>query len=215
MNDPAAFIRAQTALAAPALVPELSLWTATDLTPLWEATEELLRRVGIDPPFWAVSWPGSQALARYMLDHPESVAGRTVLDLGCGNGLAALAAAQIGARGIANDVDPLALVAVEMNAAANGLRVQTLAGDLTRAALELPAELILVGDLCYERGTAARLLDWLRARVREGRVVWLAEPGRAYAPREGFRELARYRVPTSADLEGQSERETVLLELSG
>ena len=200
MNDPQAFIREQTTRAAPPLVPELRVWTATELTPMWEATEQLLARTGIEPPFWAFAWPGSQGLARFLLDHPDAVAGRRVLDVGSGNGLAAIAAARVGGTVTANDVDPMALVAVEMNAAENGVRLHTRLGDLTGGdAASIEAEVVLVGDLCYERTLAERLLTWLRALARGGRRVLIAEPGRAFAPREGVRTVARYMVPTTLE----------------
>lgn len=215
MRDPAAFIREQTTLVAPPMVPELRLWTATEITPLWEATELLLQRTGIEPPFWAYAWPGSQALARLLLDQPELVAGMRVLDVGTGNGLAALAAARAGAQVVANDIDPMALAAVALNALENGLSVQTLLADLTSGEVAVDAEIVLVGDLCYERGTAERLLTWLRGLASGGRRVLVAEPGRAFAPREGVRALATYTVPTTMELESRTERETVILELIG
>lgn len=210
-DAPEAFVRAHTRLVAPPLVPELEVWTADEVTPLWQATEEALGKVGVEPPFWAFAWPGSQALARWALDHPEALVGRRVLDVGAGNGLASLAAARAGARVTANDVDPLALVAVGMNAAHNGVAVETRLGDLTPGAA-IEAEVVLVGDLCYEKTVAARLLGWLAALARDRRVV-IAEPGRAFAPRSGVRPIGRYVVPTTLDLESRTEREVVLLEV--
>lgn len=237
--DPEGFVRLHTRLLAPPLVPELRLWTADVLTPLWQATEDALGAAGVEPPFWAFAWPGSQALARWMLDAPGEVAGRRVLDVGAGAGLASLAAARVGATVTANDVDPLALVATALNARENGVEVTTLLGDLVpadptpgsgdgaagsravvaaepaeargraRAAVDA-AEIVLVGDLCYEKGTSERLLAWLRRLARDRRVL-LAEPGRAFAPRQGVRCVARYVVPTTRELESGTEREVQLL----
>jgi predicted nicotinamide N-methyase len=215
LSDPAAFIREQTTLVSPPLVPELRLWTATEITPLWEATELLMQRTGIEPPFWAYAWPGSQALARFLLDQPELVAGKRVLDVGSGNGLAALAAARAGAQVVANDVDPMSLVAVALNAEENGLSAQGLLADLTGGEVLVDADVVLVGDLCYDKNITERLLSWLRGRVAAGARVLIAEPGRAFAPREGVRALATYTVPTTMELESRTERETVILELLG
>lgn len=210
-TDQEAFVRSHTRLVAPAIVPELRTWTADEVTPLWQATEEAIGKTGIEPPFWAFAWPGSQALARWILDHPEAVRGKRVLDVGAGGGLGAIAAARAGAVATANDVDPLALVAVRMNASENGVTVATVLGDLTTGAA-VDADLVIVGDLCYEKTVAARLLGWLAGLARERRVI-IAEPGRAFAPRAGVRPIGRYVVPTTMDLESRTEREAVLLEV--
>jgi predicted nicotinamide N-methyase len=214
-TDPEGFVRAHTRLVSPPLVPELRVYGADEVTPLWQATEDALSRVGVEPPFWAFAWPGSQALARWILDNPGEFAGKRVLDVGAGGGLAAIAAARVGAlAAIANDVDPLALVAARLNAIENGVTITTVLGDLSAgtAGLEVDADIIVVGDLCYEKDLAARLMGWLRVLARDRRVV-LAEPGRAFAPRAGVRPIARYTVPTTLDLESRTEREAVLLEV--
>ncbi len=210
-DDPEAFVRAHTRLVRPPFVPELQVYAADEVTPLWQATEEALGEAGIEPPFWAFAWPGSQALARWILDNPATVAGRRVLDVGAGGGLAAIAAARAGAIATANDVDPLALVAARLNADANGVTIATRPGDLSTGA-DVEADLVLVGDLCYEKTLAARLMGWLRGLARDRRVI-IAEPGRAFAPREGVRVIARYTVPTTMDLESRTEREALLLEV--
>jgi len=208
--DPARFVRAHTRLAAPPLVPEARLYLADEVTPLWRATEAVLGEAGLEPPFWAFAWPGSQAMARWILDHPEEVRGRTVLDIGAGAGLASIAAAWAGARVTANDIDPLAIVAARLNAEENTVNLVFVEGDLLDT--DVAAEIVLVGDLCYERTLSERLLAWLR-RLAQTRRVILAEPGRAFAPREGFRTLATYVVPTLFDLENKTERTVVLLEI--
>jgi predicted nicotinamide N-methyase len=211
MNDAerAAFIRANTRLAAPPLVPEIALHLATEITPLWLATEASLAQSQLPPPYWAFAWAGGQALARHLLDHPELVRGRRILDIGAGSGLVALAAACAGAQATAAEIDPFAATAIQMNAAANGLRVTIETADLI-GSLPAPWDAILVGDMCYERPLADRVTAWLGALAAEGATVLLGDPGRAYLPRAGLAELARYRVPTPLDLEDRSERETVV-----
>ena len=210
MTDWAGFILANTEIAAPPLVPELRLRLATAVTPLWQATEAFLERSGLAPPYWAFAWPGGQALARHILDHPEIARGRTVLDFAAGSGLAAIAAARAGAgRVLACDIDPAACAAMRLNAAVNEVEIEIRLADITGGA-ELAAEVILAGDVCYERAMAAAVSGWLARQARLGATTLLADPGRSYPPREGLREVARYRVPTSRDLEDSEERETVV-----
>ncbi|MCC7275058.1 MAG: methyltransferase [Alphaproteobacteria bacterium] len=210
--DPTAFILRETAPIAPPLVPELRLHLATAVTPLWEATERTLERQGVPPPYWAFAWAGGQALARFLLDHPDRVAGRRVLDFGAGSGLVALAAARAGARAEAADIDPLALAAIALNAALNGLSVTIRGDDLIGA--DEGWDTVLVGDMCYERPLAARLVPWLRALAGRGAEVLLADPGRAYKPEDGLAELARYAVKVDRDLEDRDVRETVVYRLA-
>jgi predicted nicotinamide N-methyase len=210
MTDWSAFIAAHTGILSPPLVPELRLHLAGEVTPLWHATEEFLDRTGLPPPFWAFAWPGGQALARYILDHPEYASGRTVLDFAAGSGLVAIAAARAGAaRAVASDIDPAACTAMRLNAALNTVEIGIRSDDVTEGA-DKAADLILAGDVCYERVMAERALAWLRGQARLGATVLLADPGRAYRPQEGLEELARYRVPTSRDLEDSEVRETVV-----
>jgi predicted nicotinamide N-methyase len=210
MTDWEGFIRANTEVAAPPLVPELRLYLATAVTPLWQATEAFLERSGLAPPYWAFAWPGGQALARHILDHPEIARGRIALDVAAGSGLAAIAAARAGARrAIACDVDPAACAAMRLNAALNDVEIEIQLADLT-GGTKRAAELILAGDVCYERGMAGAVSAWLSRQAELGARVLLADPGRAYRPREGLREVARHRVPTSRDLEDSEERETVV-----
>jgi predicted nicotinamide N-methyase len=210
--DLAAFVRAQTALAIPPLIPELQLYLASALTPLWHATELTLARNGLDPPYWAFAWPGGQAIARYVLDNPDLVRGRCVLDFAAGSGLAGIAAARAGAASVtASELDPIACAAIALNAEANGAALQVSRADLT-AGPEASSpgagwDIILAGDVCYERPMAERVFAWLTARGRDGAVVLMADPGRAYLP-PGLTEIARYPVATTREVEGCEERLT-------
>jgi predicted nicotinamide N-methyase len=207
--DPAIFVRRNTAVGAPPFVPEIRLHLASEVTPLWQATEETLARGAVPPPFWAFAWAGGQALARYLLDHPQTVAGRSVLDFGSGSGLVALAAAKAGARPVlAAEIDPFAAAAIAGNAALNKVLVEVTTVDLVDAG---PAwEVVTAGDVCYERAMAERLVPWLRALAAHGSLVLLGDPGRAYLPAWGLVERARYLVPTSREIEDRDTRETVV-----
>jgi predicted nicotinamide N-methyase len=210
VRDAAAFFAANTRASAHPLVPEVVLRLADELTPLWQATEAWLAREGVSPPYWAFAWPGSAALARWVLDDPAPVAGRRVLDFGCGCGLAAIAAAKAGAASVlAADIDPLAEAAALLNAAANGVALAATSRDVVGEAG--PWDVILAGDVCYEAAMAARVTEWLRAEASRGVAVFLADPGRAYLPREGLAPVARFRVPTTRELEDRDEREVVVL----
>jgi predicted nicotinamide N-methyase len=211
-GDAEAFIRAHTAVSRAPLVPEVALHLATEITPIWQATEAWLRQEGIAPPFWAFAWPGSQAMARLILDEPGCVAGRRVLDFAAGCGLAAIAAALAGAAAVeAVEIDPLACAATRANAALNGVPVAVLEGDVVGAPCRWDA--VLAGDVCYEASMARHILPWLRGLAAAGAEVWLADPGRAYVPKEGVAEIARYRVPTTRELEDREEREVALFRL--
>jgi predicted nicotinamide N-methyase len=207
MSSPADFIRENTALIAPPLVPELRLHLAVEVMPLWRKTEEELQAMGVPPPYWAFAWAGGQALARYILDNPHEVAGRTVLDFGSGSGIVALAAARSGARHVrAADIDSHAAAAIALNARANDVNVEVTTDDVigSRDAWDV----ILCGDMCYERPLAERLLDWLHERSRAGARVLLGDPGRSYFPKSGVEKLATYHVQTTRDLEDREIRET-------
>jgi predicted nicotinamide N-methyase len=211
--DPALFIRRNTALAAPPLVPEIQLHLATELTPIWQASEETLARSALPPPFWAFAWAGGQALARYLLDHPEIVRGRAVLDFGAGSGLVAIAAAKAGGGPVtAAEIDPFAVAAIGLNAALNGVAVTVTASDLLDAPPQ-PWPVVTAGDVCYERPMAERATAWLRRLAAAGSRVLIGDPGRAYLPQAGLRELARYQVPTSRELEDRDTRETTVWEV--
>lgn len=205
------FIRANTVLTHAPLVPEIALHLATEITPIWQATETWLGREGLSPPFWAFAWPGSQVIARHVLDAPHLVAGRRVLDFAAGNGLAAIACALSGACSVdAAEIDDLAVHSIGLNAGANRAAVTTLARDVVGEPGRW--DLILCGDVCYEAPMARHILPWLRALAATAEV-WIADPGRAYLPHAGFTELASYTVPTSLELEDRPVRETRLLKL--
>ena len=202
--NPADFIRANTALIAPPLVPEIKLHLATEVVPLWRATEEELEKIGVPPPYWAFAWAGGQALARYVLDHPALVAGKQVLDIGSGSGLVGLAAAKAGAAHVlAADIDAFARAAIVLNAAANDLILSTTQDDM----IGQPGkwDIVLVGDLFYERPLAEKLLAWLSSLEC---AALLGDPGRNYFPKNGVEKLASYNVQTTRDLEDREIRQT-------
>ena len=208
-----AFIRAHTTVARSDFVPEIPLYLATEITPIWQATEAWLAEEGIEPPFWAFAWPGSQAMARLMLDEPGRVAGRRVLDFAAGCGLAAIAAMLAGAASAeAAEIDPLALASTRLNASLNGVAVATPDGDVVGSAGRW--DLILAGDVCYEAPMTGHIMPWLRGLAAAGAEVWLADPGRADLPRGGMVELARYSVPTTRELEDRDRRDVVIYRLS-
>ena len=211
--DPTVFIRRNTQITSPPLVPEIRLHLATEITPIWQATEETLARSGLPPPFWAFAWAGGQALARYLLDPPNEVAGRVVLDFGAGSGLVAIAAAKAGAaRVLAADIDHFAAAAIAANAALNQVKVEATTADLI-GTVDPPWQVVTAGDVCYERPMAERVAGWARALAGDGRRVLLGDPGRAYLPTAGLRERARYLVPTSRELEDREIRETLVWEV--
>ncbi|MDR3520894.1 MAG: 50S ribosomal protein L11 methyltransferase [Acidocella sp.] len=205
-----AFILANTVLECPALAPGILLHLATAMTPLWHASEQFLERHNIVPPFWAFAWPGSQALASYVAAHPALVAGKRVLDFAAGSGLAAIACAQVGAVVQAADVDLLAQAAIRLNAVANAVVVDVLLEDMVGQ--DCRWDVILCGDVCYEAPMAKHILPWLR-RCAQHATVLIADPGRTYAPGDGYQEIARMIVPTSLELEDRTERVVTIMQL--
>lgn len=194
------FIRENTRVMAPSAVPELRLHLADDAVALWELTEEQLGDLGLPPPFWAFAWAGGQALARYVLDHSQVVAGKTVLDMASGSGLVAIAAMRAGATSaLAADIDVFAGDAANLNAALNDVQIETTAADLIDAPTD--ADVILVGDLFYDRDLAPRVLAWLVALQSQGKSVLIGDPGRAYLPREKLEQIAAYDIPVTRALE--------------
>lgn len=184
----------------------MRLWLADAITPIWSATEADLERQSPDPPFWAFAWAGGQAAARCVLARPEIVRGRRVLDIACGSGMIAVAAAHAGAATVwANDIDPVCEAAVSLNAQANNVSIDWLGGDLLEA-LAPQVDVILAGDIFYQKQMAERFLAWLGEATARGIEVYVGDPGRAYAPDGGARPLAEYEIATTLDLEGVMHR---------
>ncbi len=192
-------------------MPEISLHLASEITPIWQATEAWLAARNVDPPFWAFAWPGGQALARHVLDNPASVAGKRVLDFAAGCGIAAIACALAGAGSVeAAEIDPLAAAAIRLNTAVNRVAVTALEQDVVGGPCRW--DLILCGDVCYEAPMSGHILPWLREMARKAEI-WIADPGRAYLPSEGLTEFARFAVPTTLELEDRTERVVSLYRL--
>ena len=204
MTDSSAFVRDNTLPMTPPLVPEIVLHLATEVVPIWKKTEEELAEMGVPPPYWAFAWAGGQALARYLIDNPGLVAGKRVLDIGSGSGLVGIAAAKAGASTVlAADIDAFSLAAIALNAAANGVTLQITGED--RIGGPAPFDVILVGDLFYERPLAERLLAWLTPLPV---LVLMGDPGRTYFPKSGVEKRASYQVQTTRDLEDREIRDT-------
>lgn len=207
---PATFVRDHTRLQQPSLVPEVTLHVAADVVALWEAIEEECGVAPTEPPFWAAAWPGGQALARYVLDVPRTVAGRSVLDLGSGSGLVAVAAALAGADGVvASEIDPFGHAAIAVNAEVNGVPPISVVGDVLG---EPPpdVDVVLAGDVCYDREMSERVLPWLEAARERGAEVYLGDPGRPYVPVGRLQSVATFDVP---DTEGPQFRCTTVWKL--
>ncbi|QFU17773.1 class I SAM-dependent methyltransferase [Microvirga thermotolerans] len=205
--DRTAFIRAETRLLPVPHAPEISLHVADEATELWRKTEEELGAIGLPPPFWAFAWAGGQALARYVLDHPETVRGKRVLDFASGSGLVAIAAKKAGAAEVtACDIDAFAIAAIRINAEANGVEVRAVQADLVGE--DGGWETVLAGDICYERDLALRVADWLFSLNARGAAVLIGDPGRSYLPRERLEQVARYEVPVTRTLEDADIKKT-------
>jgi predicted nicotinamide N-methyase len=191
-------------------VPEIQLHLATEITPIWQATESWLAEHNVEPPFWAFAWPGGQALARHILDNPALVAGKRVLDFAAGGGIAAIACAIAGARSVeASEIDALALIAIRLNAIANRVTVtpvHDVVGERCRW------DLMLCGDVCYEAPMTGHIMPWLTGMARSAEV-WIADPGRAYLPKTGLEPFACYRIETTRELEDRTSRDVVFYRL--
>jgi predicted nicotinamide N-methyase len=198
--DHAAFIRAETRLLPVPHAPEISLHVAEEATALWQKTEDELEQMGLPPPFWAFAWAGGQALARYILDHSDLVRGRTVLDVASGSGLVAIAAAMAGAAEVqAADIDAFAAAAIAINAEANRVSVAPRLADLVGT--DEGWDVVLTGDIFYERDIAARMWPWLAALEARGATVLIGDPGRSYLPKDKVEQVAQYRVQVTRELE--------------
>ena len=211
-TDPTAFILSQTVIAAPPLVPEIKLHLATEITPIWEATEATLAAMNLPPPYWAFAWAGGQALTRFLIDHPDWVKGKRVLDFAAGSGLSAIGAAKAGAALTqAAEIDDFAIAAIALNARINNVAIDLVREDLIGA--EPRWDVVLAGDVCYERPMAEKVIAWFRTLAGRGVAILMGDPGRAYLPQSGLLELARYQVPTSLELEDRTQRETIVWRL--
>lgn len=208
-TDPKAFILENTDLMRPPHVPEIQLHLATEAHDLWLKTEEDLEAIGLPPPFWAFAWAGGQGLARYVLDHPETVAGKRVLDFASGSGLVAIAAKLAGALDVtAADIDPWTRTAVMLNAAENGVEIDFTAENQIGCAVD--ADVVLAGDVFYDRDFAAALVPWFTRLADEGKVVLVGDPGRSYLPKERLEKLAVYEVPVTRALEDSEVKKTTV-----
>jgi predicted nicotinamide N-methyase len=205
-----AFILENTRIQPPPHTPELTLHLADEVTPIWRLTEEALAEIGLPPPFWAFAWAGGQALARYVLDHPDEVAGKRVLDFASGSGIVGIAAMRAGAgHALATDIDPFCGAALAVNAELNDVRIDFTDQNL----LDAPppdVDVILAGDICYEKPLADQVMNWLAAAHVRGTRVLIGDPGRSYFPRVGLEKLAEYEVPTTRELEDREVKKTAV-----
>ncbi len=208
-TDPERFILDNTAVIAPPHVPEIRLRLASEAHDLWLKTEEELEEIGLPPPFWAFAWAGGQGLARYVLDHPEIVRGRSVLDFASGSGLVAIAARRAGAaRVLAADIDPWTETAVRLNTALNGVEVEFRGEDLIGS--DEGWDVVLAGDVFYDSAFAGALIPWFRRLAERGAAVVVGDPGRSYCPKDRMAPLATYAVPVTRALEDSEVKRTTV-----
>lgn len=209
--DKEAFIRANTRLRAVPLTPEIALFVADEAVPLWHKTEEEIGEAGLPPPFWAFAWAGGQALARHILDNGSLVHGKAVLDLASGSGLVGIAAMKAGAASVTvADIDAFACAAAALNAAQNGVTLTTCERDLLAENHPDRWDVILAGDIFYERDTAQRAFDFLHGHAARGATILIGDPGRSYLPRDKLRRIADYSVPVTRDLEDTEIKQTAV-----
>ncbi|MCK9552639.1 methyltransferase [Aquamicrobium sp.] len=208
------FIRDNTGLIRPPHVPEIELHLADEAHDLWQRTEEELAEIGLPPPFWAFAWAGGQGLARHILDHPEIVRDKSVLDFASGSGLVAIAAAKAGATSVmACDIDPFCKTAIRLNAAANGASIAFNSSDLVGT--DGGWDVILAGDVFYEKPFAERLVPWFAALRTRGADILVGDPGRSYLPKCGLEKLAVYEVPVTRALEDAEVKRTTVWRFGG
>jgi predicted nicotinamide N-methyase len=208
LSDPDAFIRANTALHEPPLIPEVKLWLASEIVPIWQMTEDELQENGLPPPFWAFAWAGGQALSRYILDHPEVVRGKRVLDFGSGSGLIGIAAMKAGAASVlAADIDVFAAAAIRLNAEVNDVSLFVTTENMI-GVVNQGWDIILIGDMCYERPLAKSIEIWVRSLVAGGATAFIGDPGRTYLPKTGLEKIISYAVKTTRELEDTDVRNT-------
>lgn len=210
LKNPAAFILENTKLQSSPLVPEIRLHLAHEMLPLWKLSEAELDASGLPPPWWAFAWAGGQALARYILDNPDLVRKKRVLDFATGSGIVAIAAKMAGAATVrANDIDPVAIAATNLSAEANGVHVRLSAENL----VGVPShgwEVVLAGDICYEQPLAGEVEGWLKSLASGGALVLMGDPGRTHLPKTGLTRMAEYRVETTREFEDNDVRHTTV-----
>lgn len=207
------FISDYTILKEVDFVPEISLYQASDITPIWQATENWLAEQNIEPPFWAFAWPEGKALARYIIDHPRFVKQKKVLDFAAGCGIAAIAAGKNNAQFIeVADIDPLAQQACASNAKANHILLDKNSKNIV--GLPCQWDLILCGDVCYEAPMTRHIWPWLKKCAATGAQVIIADPGRNYLPKEELFPIHEYNIPTTMELEDCTSRHTILYQLT-
>lgn len=203
------FILDNTAILFPPHVPEIKLHLADEAHELWKKTEEELGEIGLPPPFWAFAWAGGQGLARHILDNPECVRGKRVLDFATGSGLVAIAAAKAGAASVlATDVDPFAGEAVELNARLNGADVKFLASDLTNQTIG--REVVLAGDVFYDRQMTHAIMPWFETLASMEIEVLIGDPGRSYLPKDRLTKLSEHEVSVTRALEDAEVKRTTV-----
>jgi predicted nicotinamide N-methyase len=213
-TDPEIFIRDNTDVLTPPHVPEVKLSLATEAHGLWLKTEEELEEIGLPPPFWAFAWAGGQGLARHLLDHPDLVAGKSVLDFASGSGLVGIAARIAGASAVlAADIDPWSETAIRLNAALNGVSLDYTVRNMVGR--DEGWDVVLAGDVFYERAFADVLIPWFSALAARGAIVLIGDPGRAYCPREHMEELATYTVQVTRALEDSEVKRTTVWRFIG
>ncbi|HEV7255186.1 MAG TPA: methyltransferase [Mesorhizobium sp.] len=208
------FILANTAVSVPPHTSEIRLHLASEAHELWLKTEDELAGIGLPPPFWAFAWAGGQGLARFLIDHPESVRGKRALDFATGSGLVAIAAAKAGAARVkAADSDPFARAAIRLNAALNGVSITFTGRDMIGE--DIDADLLLAGDIFYDRALAARVLPWFEHLAGRDVSILVGDPGRSYFPPEKFEALATYHVPVTRALEDAEVKRTTVWKWRG
>lgn len=214
LSDPTRFLRENTREHLAPLAPEVRLLLADETVPIWKMNDDALLDAGLPPPFWAFAWAGGQALARFVLDHPEYVAGKHVLDFACGCGISAIAAMKAGAASVlASDIDPLACTVTEMSAALNDVSLTTTPENLV-GKMGLDVDVILAGDVCYEQPLSDEVQAWLAAYAARGVAVLIGDPGRTYLPKPRLTALATYNVETTRELEDNDVRRTTVWKLN-
>ena len=213
-TEPGRFILENTAVMSPPHVPEIRLHLADEAHDLWLKTEQELEEIGLPPPFWAFAWAGGQGLARYVLDHPELVRGKQVIDLASGSGLVAIAAMKAGAGAVlAADIDPWTETAIELNSRLNDVAV-TFTNE-NQLGKTVDADVLLAGDVFYDKGFADALIPWFASLAAQGKTVIVGDPGRSYCPKDLMTALATYEVPVTRALEDAEVKKTTVWRFVG